>query len=266
MSPSVKSDSVKPPSSEGLTLSKLNNILQEIYQPALEKELNTPLPWVWKSYSGKEDDPAVPSMSINSKLQTLGCPACGGKSCFYAVLDKDLYGCNKCNAEFSEQWLAHWNGDAYTRLVGKTVGVSHPSKYNPFEEDLTEQEDRFGQKQKMVQLYEKVVAFREAVINPDRVLEDDQIETLMREMFDVSYSIYVPQVDNTLFESDTYDESGMPDLAPDSYSSATEYALALMNAVAEKVLTHEQAEDLFKAFGGPDPFPDDPGEPFAFPA
>jgi hypothetical protein len=218
-----------------------------------------------KAFQKGEDLP--PNMTVNAKLLTWGCPACGSKGTFIMIPIQDAFECQACVTRFSHQWALKWNGQTDQNLKGLShVGYNPPPSNHPawWGLDDEDQQEELTYRQKMEGLFEKVVAFREAVVNPDRVLEDEQIETLMREMFDLSYTIFVPGVETKLgLNEDNVEDV---DLSPDTYESATAYAAALMAAVAEDVITQQQADDLFKAFGGPDPFPDDPGDSFAFPA
>lgn len=204
-----------------------------------------------KSLEQQGKEAPVPSMSTSSKLNTWGCPACGVKGQFYDVLDKDLVGCDACKTEFTWKWLAHWDGQTHPELKGKKPlpQTGHPSTWdNPWTPKNEDPDDQ------LYDLLEKVVAFREAVLNPDRVMTDEDIEHLMTQMFDTTYQISLPG--NIEAQTGTLDViEDEADLAPDIHDSKEAYHNQLLSAYNSGIITLDQAHDLLKAFGGDDPFP-----------
>lgn len=224
--------------------------MKEVYQEQAEQELKTPL-WVWHNYTPpeKKEGPVPDSVTI-SKLKTWGCPACSVYGSFQENFSKDIVECLGCHTAFTSHWLITWDGTPWEGKKGVLVGAHWMAAPNSDEDDFYDEES--PRAPGLETLYEKVILFREAVINPDRVISDEDIETLMREMFDASYSVYDPLVEAKLeLGKDTFEDV---DLAPDTYHSATEYACALQGAVEAEKITQAEADDLFKAFGGPDPF------------
>lgn len=289
MPKSASSDSAKPLSSEttskGLTLKALDEVIKDIYQAGIVKTINTPTlfspkpdkPWLvsvlnneykavelgtppedlniqvvevyaktseqavdaYKAWKEEE----VPDITVNAKLLTWGCPACSKGGSFEQMVEMDWIVCHHCETYFAYPWLLKWDGHPAPQMKGTKPSVifddiSVDENWDPIVDSS------LGEK--LLRLKEKVIQFREAVVNPDRVTTDEQVEQLLHELFEVSYTLPVG--------NELDDEPDDIDLAPDEYDSVEEYAKALCEAMKEGLITYTQADDLLKAFGGPDPF------------
>lgn len=251
-SPSAKSDSDKPPSSDPyshLSLKALDKVLKEyVTSQAAQEFYQEPVLIKFLKHQEGGKASTMPSLNLTSKLNTWGCPACGAFGTFYLVPEYDQYGCEKCKTKFSGIFIEKWDGKPMPQMVGTVpAGV--------FEDDEDDWDPIVDSSlgAKLLKLKEKVILFREAVVNPDRVTTDEEVERLLKEVFEVSYTL---PVGNEL--DDANEEI---DLAPDSYDSQGEYLEQLIHAEKEGIITHQQGIDLFKAFGGDDPFESLPGIP-----
>lgn len=128
------------------------------------------------------------NVTVNAKLSIYGCPACKALGSFNQAPNKDMIHCLDCDTWFSMKWLMAWDGTFSPEMQG-THGPdpfeSGPSSWEPYPVPANGDSLYMG----LLLLQEKVVRFREAVLNPDRVTTDEQIEGLLREMFDVSYTL-----------------------------------------------------------------------------
>ena len=130
------------------------------------------------------------------KVLKYGCPLCQNKSGLHNTPNYDVYECISCGAGFTFQWLLTWDGESLQ-------GITSPTKYpDPELEALLPPEPNvINQTQTDPRGYyewllEKVVQFREATLNPDRVMTDEEVEQLLADVFAASYQIPLnPEID-----------------------------------------------------------------------
>lgn len=133
------------------------------------------------------DEVMVSVTKAPEKLEKYGCPACKSYVPFTQNISWDGYTCSNCETFFGGLWLQKWTGDPHPELMG--MQAPPPLYEEPTEPAYPYMNESYL---KLLSLHEKVVKFREAVLNRDSVVTDEDIERLLQEMFDVSYSISNP--------------------------------------------------------------------------